>query len=130
MERRIRLTEGDLHKIVEESVKRILKEGQGWNAFKSRAKEIFNGEYDDYNPLDDENYANDRSQFIKYGDSGGDDNYQKYYDEEGRPCASREGNKKINKGFMGRLGRKAAVNGVEALYGLRQGYNKLRGRNQ
>lgn len=39
----IRLTEGDLHKIIKESVETILNEGEWWNGFKNVSKRALYG---------------------------------------------------------------------------------------
>lgn len=127
MKQRIRLTEEDLHKIVKESVYRILNEGQGWNIFKDRAKGILRGEYDnELNQLETDDGKKETQNFIKHGNSNGFDD--DYYDENGDSHTSNYTGKykPMNKGFSGRLGRRAAVNGIKAVANGRNLYNKLR----
>lgn len=96
MKRRIRLTESDLHRIVNMSVKRVLGEGQGWNTFKDAVREVNDfddDEWDDFNKRmsDPENRADfdkKKKNFIKYGDwedydDEDDSDLPLYYDERG-----------------------------------------------
>ena len=123
----IRLTESDLHRIVKESVYRILDEGQGWNIFKDRAKGILRGEYDDdLDQLKTDDAKKEKQNFINKGNAAGFDD--DYYDEYGdsHPNNQTGRYKPMNKSLSGRLGRRAAVNGIQAVAGGRALYNKLR----
>lgn len=131
MKRRVRLTEGDLHRIVRESVKRVLYEGQGWNMFKSRHKKIWNGDLDN-----DEEARNDPRgmAYIKHGDPDGPEDGFSYYDDEGDPTrhetdSQGRRNKRINTGLGGKIGRAAGVAGVKGSLMARNVYNKLRGKH-
>lgn len=122
-----RLTESRLKRIVRESVCRILDEGQGWNIFKDRAKGILRGEYDnDLDQLETDDGKKEIQNFIKHGNASGFDD--DYYDEYGdsHPNNQTRRYKPMNKGLSGRLGRRAAVNGIQAVAGGRALYNKLR----
>lgn len=123
----IRLTESDLHRIVKESVYRILDEGQGWSIFKDRAKGILRGEYDnDLGQLKTDDGKKETQNFINHGNGSGFDD--DYYDEHGDSYPNNQTGryKPMNKGLSGRIGRRAAVNGIQAVAGGRALYNKLR----
>lgn len=62
MKQRIRLTESDIHRIVKESVKRILKEGHGLDNYRVSEKEVDDFVYKNYL-----NGFRDRHAFFEYG---------------------------------------------------------------
>lgn len=99
------LSESKLREIIRECVKNALEEGQGWNLLKNNFKDVWNGECVD--PEKGE-YRN----FVNTGNADGFDH--DFYDEEGQSTNNPGGyygqraNKKINKGFTGKLGRAAA----------------------
>lgn len=125
---RIRLTESQLRRIVEESVYRILDEGQGWNKFKTGMRDLRKGEFDSQMDADSyfSDFRNDAKRYIKNGsiyDDGG------YYDEDGDAYSSNdsEGSRKpIDRSLGGRLGRAAAVAGLYGASRARQLGNKFR----
>lgn len=129
MERnRIRLTESQLRRIVEESVYRILDEGQGWNKFKTGMRDLRKGEFDSQMDSDSffSDFRNDAKRYIKDGSFFDGDGY---YDEEGDayPSNDSEGIRKpVDRGIGGRLGRAAAVAGLYGASRARQLGNKFR----
>ena len=128
----IRLTENELHQIVEESV-RILIEGQGANMASSSLKKAFSKEGFGKKPV-----ANLKS-YISKGESSDDEKDPEFYDDEGNGTnhffSKKNGckhtlksNPDINKSKKGKAGR--AVGGAVAngAYHLRNGIDKLRGK--
>lgn len=108
-----RVTENRLRGMIRESVAEIL-EGQGWNLFKNRAKDVWNGRYENPDKGDFKN-------FVKTGNPDGFD--EDYYDENGfstiNPKNSQGNpNKRVNRGLRGKAGRAAAglaLSGVNKL---------------
>lgn len=134
MKKTIRLTESDLHDIIKESVNKILNEGQGWDFFKKRTKEIWDGDYDDtikdyQNEKNTEEYKKDKKNFINKGSAYSDNDNYYHTDEPTRTLQDKFGkyNKPINKGVTGKVGRALGVAGVNAAMGARHAYNKMRG---
>lgn len=125
MKRRIRLTEGDLHRIVKESVNRILSEtvneGQGWDTFRYHMRHGGMPSFgDDF----------DEKEFIENGNGHPSQSYRgqhtsrQYYDKTtGAPATLYPGMedskriKPINRGLSGRFGRKFALGALKALNG-------------
>ena len=116
MKQTIRLTESELHNIIKESVMSILKEGQGWDKFKSVNKDIWSGKGDD------ENYPS----YKEYKNYVNNENNRQYYDEDDGEYYS--SGKKVNNGLTGKLGRAAGGAGLYASLAARRAYNKLRGK--
>lgn len=137
MKKVIRLTESDLHRIIKESVERVLNEGQGWNMFKASVKDANNAtddEWRDYEDYDPEEFKQDKANFIKYGSWMKDDK-RPFYDDRGNSTYDDTGNR-IKKGYLGQLGRWAGINAgkayIDAAHGLRnirkglqKGYDKV-----
>lgn len=127
---RIRLTESQLHNVIKECVEKVLTEGQGWNLFKDRTKQIWNGDFDeDLQNYQDEDWGEikkDAKNYIHHGNSTQFDD-DEYYDDEGNGTMFNTGNK-INRGFSGKLGRAAGAAGTYASIGARHLYNKMRGK--
>lgn len=131
MKRTIRLTESDLHRIVSETVNRVLAEGQGWNTFKDAWREYRGMDDDDKERLSQE-WGNDdwkqkTQDYIQHGDMnymGPEFDEREYYEPDGMATHNgpEDGNKPINKSLRGRLGRRAAMAGVNAI----GRYNKMR----
>ena len=138
MKKVIRLTEGDLHRIVKESVNRVLQEGQGFNMVKNVYRTLRDEPIDD-SDLDyfgTPEWDEDKERYIN---NGGD---YKYYDENGEFTNTRGlqldppyKNKPVNNGFTGRLGRRAAANTIGGMLGavkagrkIKRGFNNLFGR--
>lgn len=132
MKKVIRLTESDLHRIVRNSVNRILsenyeEEGQGYNTFKTLSREILSGDRDDELPyLGSQEWKNERNNFIQHGSGNGYDH--DFYDEKGNATDNPEGNQPMNRGLGGKIGRAASAYALQGLGKARQSYNKMRGR--
>lgn len=142
MKQLIRLTEEDIHRIVENAVRRTLDEsldeGQGWNYFKDFSRNALNGTYDKslkkhggYQGYTDF-YKNQDNGFVKNGGStynphGANDDVHRYdnYDQYGNPTNG-DGHK-INQGISGRIGRWAGLHGANAILKARDMYNRARG---
>ena len=133
MRKRIKLTESDLHRIVNESVKRVLIEGQGWNMFnniRKRANDYDDDDWDDWNnDMSDPEYRKDNKKamknFIKYGDANNEG--RPYYDEEGYATnypGENNQNRRINRGYLGQLGRWAGANAGMGYVHARNAMNK------
>ena len=127
--KRIRLTEGDLHQIIKESVKRVLKEGQGWgmlkDTYKNYKKHPNDLRWDDEEgkPWPSKDTVDD---YIKNGRYDAQKNPDYYDTETGEPAYNPgDGRKPINKSITGRLGRRA---GYEASKGLMTFGNSKLGR--
>lgn len=135
----IRLTESDLHRIVAESVERVLSEGQGWDMFKYGWKNAWNGEGDsemkDYRKAGKSIFGNkddmkdSTRNFIQTGDMNGADG--EYYDPE-NPSNNAyrkygENYKKVDNSLGGKLGRAAGLAGAKMGFRTRDMYNKMRG---
>ncbi len=135
----VRLTESDLHRIIAEAVKEVLSEGQGWDLFKTAAKETWSGEDDSYMKDRRKNgesiYGRDKDDvkdtvrnFIRTGDNNGDDG--EYYNPEypmNNHHQYRENYKKVDNSLGGKVGRAAGMAGAKMAYRTRDMYNKMRG---
>ena len=130
--RAIRLTENELHQIVEESV-RIIIEGQGSRMASSSLKKAVSKGGFDKKPVDN------LKSYISKGESSNDEKDPEFYDDEGNGTnhffSKKNGSKHalksnpdINKSKKGKVGR--AVGGAVAngAYHLRKGIDKLRGK--
>lgn len=122
---RIRLTESQLHRVIKESVKRVLREGQGWNAFKYLAPDAYrDGKKGISHYMDDT---------VKdYIENGRFDDSTPYYDKDGVPTDKafdyrqpNGRNGRINTGLSGRLGRAAGITGVRAANALGRGVHAI-----
>lgn len=132
----IRLTESELHQIIQESVNRILQEngmqeGQGWNLFKKTYQDVKNGEY---NNVPDKNLWPSRENVGNYINRGSisnskeNPNDERYYDENGDSHRSEYSDSKpINRGFGGKLGRAAGFAGSAAMVGAQRLGQKMKG---
>lgn len=94
--RKVRLTENQMRDVIKESVRQILSEGQGWNFFKSRAKSIWNGDYDEKmkanggniyaNPEDKKRAQELKKRYIQNSDRDNPNNPEgtnEFYDQNG-----------------------------------------------
>ena len=126
----VRLTEGDLHRIIKESVNRILSEGQGLDTFKQLSKM----KVDDY----DENGAfrkdvrdlfsgDDVKNYIETGDS--DRRQYRYYNPKDPLMGSdvyRDGNKEIGRSKLDKIGRAAGLGAGLGVLAAKRGANKIK----
>lgn len=135
----VRLTESDLRRIVAESIKEVLSEGQGWDMFKGGWKNAWSGEGDsemkDYRK-NGESIFGDKDEmkkttrnFIQTGDGNGDNG--EYYSSED-PINNYHRNyggdyKKVDNSLGGKVGRAAGIAGAKMAYRTRDMYNKMRG---
>jgi len=132
----IRLTESELHQIIQESVKRILKEngmqeGQGWNLFKKTYQDVKNGEY---NNIPDKNLWPSREEVGNYINRGSISNSKEnpnddmYYGDDGDATYGKYSDSKpINRGLGGKLGRAAGFAGSAAMVGAQRLGQKMKG---
>ena len=132
----IRLTESELHQIIQESVNRILKEngmqeGQGWNLFKKTYQDVKNGEY---NNVPDKNLWPSREEVGNYINRGSISNSKEnpnddmYYNDDGYTTHGKYSTSKpINRGLGGKLGRAAGVAGGAAMVGAQRLGQKMKG---
>ena len=125
----VRLTEGDLHRIIKESVEKILQEGQGWDTFKNLSKmrvdDYEDGEFrkDVGNLLGSDEIKN----YIETGD--GDRRQYRYYNPKDALMGSdvyRDGNKEIDRSKMGQLGRAAGLGAGLGVLAAKRGANKIK----
>ena len=136
----VRLTESDLHRIVAESVERVLSEGQGWDMFKNSWKETWSGENDSYmkdrhkngeSPFgtDKDEMRNMTRNFIQTGDINGSNGeyYNPEYPNNNFDQKYRENYKKVDNSLGGKLGRAAGMAGAKMGIRTRDMYNKMRG---
>ena len=117
----IRLTEADLHAMVQEAVNTIL-EGQGWEYFINHMNKLEDATPEERIEIEkqmrDPKYKyGARSQFVGHGDFDYNDNVRQgkqrdYYDSKGEATPSHRG-KPINNTFRGRLGRYAGAKGAK-----------------
>lgn len=124
----IRLTESDLHKIIKESVEKVLQEGQGWDSFKYISK----AKADDYEDGEFRKTAraafggDDIKNYIETGDS--DRRQQGYYNPKDPLMGSdiyRDGNKLIDRSKMGQLGRAAGLGAGFGVLAAKRGLGKM-----
>jgi hypothetical protein len=132
MKKLIRLTESDLHRIVKESVQRILaesvNEGQGWNLFKS-AVDAANSDDFDYNGYkqqvakDPKGWKQQQKNYIKYGNFEGPNLQKDAYDKNGDASDTMNSFKsvqgddalpRINHSLRGKIGRAAGLGAAKA----------------
>ena len=126
----VRLTESDLHKIIKESVEKILQEGQGWDTFKNLSKM----RVDDYTENGDfrrdvrDAFSGDNvKNYIETGDS--DRRQYRYYNPKDALMGSdvyRHGNKEIDRSKMGQLGRAAGLGAGLGVLAAKRGANKIK----
>ena len=125
----IRLTENELHQIVEESV-RIIIEGQGANIASSSLKKAFSKEGFSKKPVDN------LKSYISKGESSNDEKDPKFYDDEGNGTndwlSKKKGykhvmksNPSINKSKKAKVGRAFGGGVANLAYGARKGIDKL-----
>lgn len=117
----IRLTESDLHNIIKESVKKVLKEGQGWDTFKKSFREI--------NPSDDDvEKGRGKQMYRNFVDTGDIEGRNLRYYHPNNPTVAttyKDGAKEIDRSTIGEVGRKAgAIGGIGARMALK-GVNKM-----
>lgn len=134
MKQRIILKESDLHDIIAEAVNEVLSEGQGWDFVKHIHNQTKNRK--DYDMSDFKDAM--KNSFVKKDGRDMAKNYVKTGDEEGTdaeyydswsPSAAGEkgyGNKKINKSFLGKMGRAASVPTAAAVAGFNAARNSFR----
>lgn len=140
----IRITEGDLHRIITESVNRILnegiEEGQGWDYYKSVRRNMKdnpdkNYDWNDFN-RELKNMSRDRFRnFIQRGgeyQDKGEENKANYYDPEDPLMAHEDefydAKKPVNKSLGGKIGRAAGLGASIAHAGTKAAYNSMRNR--
>lgn len=124
----IRLTESDLHKIIKESVEKVLQEGQGWDSFKyiskAKADNYEDGEFRKH--FHDLFSCDDAKNYIETGD--GDRRQQGYYNPKDPLMGSdiyRDGNKVIDRSKMGQLGRAAGLGAGFGVLSAKRGLGKM-----
>lgn len=127
----IRLTESDLHRMIKESVREILNEGQGLDFVKktwedTKDKDYRWGKYKDAINRDD--FSNKVKDFIKKGNI--DDEDADYYSSSNPELSGceRHGDKRINKTFGGKIGRAAGLGAGMAVAGFNAAKNSMRKR--
>lgn len=147
MKKIIRLTEGDLHKIVKESVGMVLnemEEGQGWNLFKDTVKRAygdknFQSDYEDFMKnvsQDPKEWKRQQSNYIKYGNWNGYDPDKDAYREDGDPTDTAYANPnwgddaspRINHNLRGKIGRAAGLGASKAVLHGRGLLNRFMGK--
>lgn len=121
----VRLTEGDLHRIIKESVEKILQEGQGFDTFKQLAKM----RVDDYDRKDVRDLLrnNQMKNYVETGD--GDRRQYTYYNPNDPLMGSdvyRNGNKEIDRSKMGQVGRAAGLGAGLGVLAAKRGANKIK----
>jgi len=116
------MNEKILNRIIRESVNNVLKEGQGWNFFKTHAKNGFDSELPSWDDV------KEIPKWIK--DGGKDDYFGNYYDDEGMPTrkltATKKGKlQKIKDTPRAKIGRAAGLGGTLAATAARKGVEKM-----
>lgn len=102
----IKLTESELHNIIKESVKKVLKEGQGWDTFKKGLRDGNNNNTNKHSDVK-QSFKN----FVNTGDIEG--RGLRYY-HPNNPTVSttyKDGAKEIDRSTMGKIGRASGVAG-------------------
>jgi hypothetical protein len=125
----VRLTEGDLHKIIKESVNRILQEGHGLDTFMNLAKEKV-GDYEDGDfrkGLRDMFKGDDVKNFIETGD--GDRKQYRYYNPKDPLAGSdvyHKGYKEIGRSKLDQFSRAAGLYGGLGVMAAKRAANKIK----
>ena len=111
MRKVIRLTESDLHRMIKESVREVLNEGQGLDFAKSTWKDTKDNNYqwDEFKNNFQDDFSKRAKNFINKGDVEGKDTeyYGDTFPEEGYTYGDED--KRINKTLRGKIGRAAGL---------------------
>lgn len=130
MKQIIRLTESDLHRMIKESVREVLNEGQGLDLAKRTWKDTKDDyEWDEFkDAIKRDDFSKKSKNFIKKGDVDGED--ATYYDSTYPANGYTDGdeNKRINKTLRGKIGRTAGFGAAMAAAGFNAAKNSIRKR--
>ena len=126
----IRLTESDLHRIIEESVNRVLceiEEGAGWDVVKDMYHEL-KGYSPEQVAATSKDWKDDKQKFIKGRPDAQDYKNQMAARKEGS-FADPYSTVASQPGWRGNLKRRAIAGVGDAMLGARKFYDKMKGRN-
>ena len=121
----VRLTEGDLHRIIKESVEQILAEGQGWDTFKRGLTKPLDGG-DDADNEEDLDATTNIKNFVNKGDVNGKNLRYYHKDEPLHSTTYKDGAKEIDRSTIGKVGRAAGLAAGMGAYGARLGAEKIK----